>query len=89
MNVHSLSNRPNSRRNLRFRLPRRAQVRRLHGLLGKLPNRNDHAERDQAVNYSFENISALFFRLDQQLVSVFVFHVPPFFFTTLPTVHFV
>lgn len=70
---------PKSRGNLDFGRSLSRLVRCLQRLLGKLPNRSDYAEGNQTVQSRFQDVPALFLRLNQQLVSVFVFHVPPFF----------
>ena len=47
----------------------------LQRLIGKLPDRDDHAERNQAVDGHFQDVSALVFRLNQQAVGCSPFHI--------------
>ena len=51
----------------------------LQRLVGKLPDRHNHAERYQTIDGHFQDVPGFVFRLHQQFVSAFPFHVSPFF----------
>src|ERR1700692_170405 len=62
----------------RARSPNRVQRQSVR-LLRKLPNRNQAAQRDQAVDRNFHDVSAFFFRLNQQPVSGSLSHAFSFY----------
>jgi len=44
------------------------------GLLGKLPDRRHRTDREKRIQRRFQNVSAFFFRLNQQSVARSFFH---------------